>query len=448
MAASTMLSATGGILDKKAGSQNGKSARKRPAQPPIKCPECSSQKIWKDGFRYTNLGPVQRYICRNCGYRFSDPDFQHAFNGSDMFQHVQNVLTKKLKRHAALPNLRQVCVALTRGTKNLAEVEPRTEKWVTGATKQTKDIKGCLVTYAAKQLTMGLKEKTVKNRVSVLELLHRRGADLFNPEIMFKAVNNAKRFDKSSKQLTSEEWSEGTKCLAAEAYIKFCRIFNVLVPPYINFQKWSKRSQKLPWIPLEKEVDQLIAGCSRRTATFLQLLKETGARSGEVWRLGWIDVDMERGIITINAPEKGGTSRQFKVSSKLISMLNRVRHKNSKTIWGNGMLNSFRQNFSTQRRRVASKLQNSRINRITFHTFRHFYGTMEYHRTKDILHVKERLGHRRIESTLVYTHLVNFEGDEYHIKTAKNLKEDEELLKAGFEYVTDRDTIKIYRKRK
>jgi hypothetical protein len=41
---------------------------------------------------------------------------------------------------------------------------------------------------------------------------------------------------------------------------------------------------------------------------------------------------------------------------------------------------------------------------------------------------------------------VNFEGDEYYVKTAKNLKEDEELLKAGFEYVTERDEIKLYRK--
>jgi len=51
MAASTMLSTTRSILDKKAGSKNtGKSAEpKRPAQPPIKCPECGSQKIWKDG---------------------------------------------------------------------------------------------------------------------------------------------------------------------------------------------------------------------------------------------------------------------------------------------------------------------------------------------------------------------------------------------------------------
>ena len=73
---------------------------------------------------------------------------------------------------------------------------------------------------------------------------------------------------------------------------------------------------------------------------------------------------------------------------------------------------------------------------------------MEYHKTKDILHVQERLGYRHITSTLIYTHLVSFESDDYHVRIAKTLKEDEELLKAGFEYVTERDGIKIYRKRK
>ena len=71
---------------------------------------------------------------------------------------------------------------------------------------------------------------------------------------------------------------------------------------------------------------------------------------------------------------------------------------------------------------------------------------MEYHKTKDRLHVQDRLGHKSITSTLIYTHLVNFEGDEYHTATAKTLKEDEGLLKAGFEYVTERDEVKIYRK--
>ena len=62
--------------------------------------------------------------------------------------------------------------------------------------------------------------------------------------------------------------------------------------------------------------------------------------------------------------------------------------------------------------------------------------------------MKERLGHRAISNTLIYTHLVNFEADEYHTATSKSLKRDQELLMAGFEYVTERDGIKIFRKRK
>lgn len=73
---------------------------------------------------------------------------------------------------------------------------------------------------------------------------------------------------------------------------------------------------------------------------------------------------------------------------------------------------------------------------------------MEYHKAKDIFYVKEGFGHRHISSTLIYTYLVNFESDEYHTATSKSLERDEELLTAGFEYVTDREGVKIYRKRK
>jgi hypothetical protein len=73
---------------------------------------------------------------------------------------------------------------------------------------------------------------------------------------------------------------------------------------------------------------------------------------------------------------------------------------------------------------------------------------MEYHKTKNILHVQEKLAHRSITSTMTYAHLINFESGEYHTATSKSLKEDEDLLKAGFDYVTERDGINIYRKRK
>jgi hypothetical protein len=73
---------------------------------------------------------------------------------------------------------------------------------------------------------------------------------------------------------------------------------------------------------------------------------------------------------------------------------------------------------------------------------------MEYHRTKDILHVMQLLGHKNMNNTLIFTELINFESDEFHVRVAKNLEEDKELVEAGFDYVTERDGAKIYRKRK
>jgi hypothetical protein len=75
---------------------------------------------------------------------------------------------------------------------------------------------------------------------------------------------------------------------------------------------------------------------------------------------------------------------------------------------------------------------------------------MEYHRTKDILYVKELLGHKNIQNTLVYTHLVNFENDEFHTAVAENVEKARKLIEAGFEYVTGEynDGGKIFRKRK
>ena len=78
----------------------------------------------------------------------------------------------------------------------------------------------------------------------------------------------------------------------------------------------------------------------------------------------------------------------------------------------------------------------------------HWKATMEYHKTKDILHVMQMLGHRNIKNTLKYTQLVNFQDDDYTCKVAKNPAEIKELIEAGFEYVTEQTGLKFFRKRK
>ena len=50
---------------------------------------------------------------------------------------------------------------------------------------------------------------------------------------------------------------------------------------------------------------------------------------------------------------------------------------------------------------------------------------------------------------MVYTHLIEFEAEEYATKIAKNIKEAQELIDIGFEYVYDcNEEGKLFRKRK
>jgi hypothetical protein len=73
---------------------------------------------------------------------------------------------------------------------------------------------------------------------------------------------------------------------------------------------------------------------------------------------------------------------------------------------------------------------------------------MEYHKTRDILHVMKMLGHRNIQNTLLYTQLISFEYDDYHSATAQTVQDAQKLIEAGFEYVCEFSDVKIFRRRK
>jgi integrase len=101
------------------------------------------------------------------------------------------------------------------------------------------------------------------------------------------------------------------------------------------------------------------------------------------------------------------------------------------------------------RDRLANKLNEPQLKTIPMRNLRHHFATLKYDQTKDILLVKQLLGHKKIETTMFYTQLITFnDTEEYTCRTATNVKEATELLEHGFTYIQDIDGIKIYRKRK
>ena len=73
---------------------------------------------------------------------------------------------------------------------------------------------------------------------------------------------------------------------------------------------------------------------------------------------------------------------------------------------------------------------------------------MEYHETKDILYVMRLLGHKNIKNTLIYTQLIEFKEDEFVCKVAKTIVEASGLVENGFEFISEFDGARLFRKRK
>ncbi len=340
---------------------------------------------------------------------------------------VQRMETKSLKATFKRANNRQICAEGV--AKNLVAEQKNVE-----VPRRSEDVKGSLVEFVWRMRQDGYKTETIRGYNSCLKALVVRGADLADPESVKTALAK------------EQKWGQNRRRNVINAYTLFLKF---------NGATWTKPkckvTRKFPFIPTEQEIDALIAGSRKKNAAFTQVLKETAMRSGEAKRLQWTDVDSEKRIITLNEPEKGSNPRMWKVSSTLIEMLNALPRTSEQVFPGS--LKSMKGTFLSTRKRLAETLQNPRLLRISFHTFRHWKATTLYHQTKDPYYVQHFLGHKKLESTEIY---INIEhtlfgaeaNDEFTVKVAENPEEIVALLEIGFEYVCQKDNLIFLRKRR
>lgn len=293
-------------------------------------------------------------------------------------------------------------------------------------------IKGKIVEFGFWMKREGYAESTIGPRINQLTTLVKRGADLFDPESVKRVIAEQKT------------WNDGTKANNVDTYSCFLtKEAMKWVPPRY------KRPESIPLIPSEAELNQLIGASGKKLGTFLQGLKETGADPGELARISCSDFSKESLSIIINRPVKGHRPRIINVSNQLISRLEALMENNDR-IFDQRQLE---RTFYYKRKTTARKLANPRLLRITFITFRHWFGTMEYHKTKDLLHVQRLLGRKNIQNTLIYidleAKLFNNACDDFTSRVAHSVGEACQLVEAGFEYITGdyNDGGKIFRKR-
>jgi integrase len=375
------------------------------------CPNCHSKRNWKDGFRKTDNGSVQRYLCQDCAFRFSDNPY-------------------KLK---SLTGNSQLCAELEAKKLDTA-TEIKTVAGEIGKSQQEIEVK--IVQFDITLKNKGRTTETRRTYTTALYTLIKKGANILDPESVEETI---------AKQ---EKWTIRAKRNYTDWYSRFAKFL------HLDWEKpLYKASIKVPFIPLEAEIDQLIAGCPRKSSIALQIAKETAARKGEITRIQWIDIDFEANRISINQPEKGSNCGIYQVSKKLIERILTLPRTSGK-IFGDGayITDSLENMLIRARNRLAESLCNPKLRQIHFHTLRHWAITNYAHKVKDPFLVQQFARHKDMKCTMRYVHLESIvyqrtENDAWTVRAAKTAEEAMELLKVGFDYVTEFEGLKLFRKR-
>ena len=184
------------------------------------CPNCHSKRNWKDGIRETEFGSVQRFLCRDCGHRFTD----------------------KSNIELALSNSRQLGASM-----KAKKLDSQGETKTVCAGENTADLKGTLIQFAFYCKKEGMRESTIKTFNRTLARL----AKVAN-------INDTENIKEAIAAANVVENTKVAYCIAYMAYLKF--IGKTWKTPKYTYQ------QKLPeFLPTEEEIDQLIAGSGKKT---------------------------------------------------------------------------------------------------------------------------------------------------------------------------------------
>ena len=149
---------------------------------------------------------------------------------------------------------------------------------------------------------------------------------------------------------------------------------------------------------------------NQRLYELTTLLLFTGARFSEVARLTWSDINFNTNLIYF-ASSKDGNARYIKMSNRVIEVVNSL-YKNKinnlviPTINGN-KYEKMPKEWQIEVDKLIPGNDNANKDRLTTHSLRHSHASWLAQSGVDILHIKEQLGHKKIETTMRYSHLID-----------------------------------------
>jgi site-specific recombinase XerD len=169
----------------------------------------------------------------------------------------------------------------------------------------------------------------------------------------------------------------------------------------------------LPVVPSREETARLIAAVRNlKHQIALSVAYGAGLRAGEVVSLRIVDVDSQR--MTLRVQEgKGSKDRYAILSPVMLARLRtwyRIARAQGKMLEGGWLfpgLNPVQPLSTRQLNRAvhAAAFAAGISKRVSMHTFRHAFATHLLEQKEDIRVIQVLLGHKKLETTAIYTHV-------------------------------------------
>lgn len=167
-----------------------------------------------------------------------------------------------------------------------------------------------------------------------------------------------------------------------------------------------KKSRQLPTVLSKEEViDLLRCTANLKHRTILAMLYSGGLRIGELLSLALSDLDIDRGQIFVRNA-KGRKDRMVILAKSILPLLsNYLTTYRPKSLLIEGPNHSMYSAGSIRAFLKRSCTKAKITKRVTPHTLRHSYATHLLENGVDLRYIQELLGHSKVETTMIYTHV-------------------------------------------